>query len=90
MQITSVKIRKVFAPEEGRGPVKGIASITIDDCFAVHDIKIIEREDGKRYVAMPCRKSNDGVYQDICHPINKEARTLIEAAVFEAYFDATK
>ena len=85
MQITSVKIRKVFTPKEGKGPVKCIASITIDGCFAVHDIKIIEREDGKRYIAMPSRKSATGIYQDICHPINAESRAFIETYVFDEF-----
>ena len=64
--------------------MKGIASVLIDDCFAVHDIRIIEGDNGL-FIAMPSRKTSTGSYRDIAHPINPETRTLFEEAILEAY-----
>ena len=80
MQITDVRIRKV----EKEGKMKAVVSITIDDEFVVHDIKIIEGNDGN-FIAMPSRKTPDGEYKDIAHPINTETRELIKTRVLEAY-----
>jgi len=80
INITNVKITKV----EGNMRVKGIASITIDDSFVVHDIKIIEGQNGL-YVAMPSRRTSNGEIKDIAHPINAEARELIQKAVLNEY-----
>lgn len=78
--VTDVKITKV----ETDTRVKGVACITIDDSFVVHDIKIIETESGL-YVAMPSRKILNGVFKDIAHPINSEARESIQKAVLSEY-----
>lgn len=80
INITNVKITKV----ESSTKVKGIASITIDDSFVVHDIKILESEKGL-FVAMPSRKTPAGEFKDIAHPINAEAREIIQKAVINEY-----
>jgi len=81
MQITSVNVKKIDK-EESR--MKGIASVLIDDCFAVRDIRIIEGNEGL-FIAMPSRKNAEGEYHDIAHPINSETRKMFEDAIFEAY-----
>ena len=88
MNITEVRIRLVKKDE---GKMKAIASITIDDCFVVHDIKIIQgnrSEDGGYFIAMPSKKATDGEYRDIAHPINSEAREKIQKIILERYEDA--
>ncbi len=80
MNITDVRIRKVFPT----GKLKAIVSVTFDDSFVVHDIKIIEGQNGQ-FVAMPNRKTIRGEYKDICHPITKESREYLEDAVLSAY-----
>lgn len=84
MKITSVNVRKINK-ESSR--MKGIASVLIDDSFAVHDIRIIEGDNGL-FIAMPSRKTATGGYRDIAHPINPEVRTMFEEAIFEAYENA--
>ena len=81
MKITSVNVRKI---EKEGSRMKGIASVLIDDCFAVHDIRIIEGENGL-FIAMPSKKTPSGDYRDIAHPINPETRTVFEDAILEAY-----
>lgn len=80
INITNVKITKV----EGNMRVKGIASITIDDSFVVHDIKILEGQSGL-FAAMPSKKTPTGEFKDIAHPINAEAREIIQKAVLNEY-----
>lgn len=80
MNITDIKIRKTFTTD----PLKAIVSITIDDAIAIHDIKVIHAND-HLFVVMPNKKTADGNYKDIVHPINSETRTLIERAVIEEY-----
>ena len=80
MQITDVRIRRV----EKEGKMKAVVSITIDEEFVVHDIKVIEGEKGL-FIAMPSKKATDGEYRDIAHPINSETRDLIQKTVLEAY-----
>ncbi len=80
MKITDVRIRKV--QEEGK--MKAIVSITFDNEFVVHDIKIIDGQNGL-FVAMPSRKMADGEFRDIAHPINAETRKKIQDAIFEEY-----
>lgn len=80
MQITDVRIRKV----EKEGKMKAVVSITIDEEFVVHDIKIIEGEKGL-FIAMPSRKAADGEYRDIAHPINSETRDRIQRLILEKY-----
>lgn len=81
MKITSVSVR-ITEKEESR--MKGIASILLDDCFAVHDIRIIEGDNGL-FIAMPSRKTATGAYRDIAHPISAECRKLFEDAILEEY-----
>ena len=81
MKITSVTVRKI---DKENSRMKGIASVLIDDCFAVHDIRIIEGDNGL-FIAMPSRKTATGGYRDIAHPINPEVRAMFEEAILEAY-----
>ncbi len=81
MKITSVKVRKI---EKEDSRMKGIASVVIDDCFAVKDIRIIQGED-KLFIAMPSRKYPDGEYRDVAHPINGDTRKMFEDAIIEEY-----
>ena len=81
MQITSVSVRKI---EKEGSRMKGIASVLIDDSFAVHDIRIIEGDNGL-FIAMPSRKTATGGYRDIAHPINPDVRKLFEESILEEY-----
>ena len=80
MQITDVRVRKVTK----EGKMKAVVSITIDNEFVVHDIKVIEGEKGL-FIAMPSRKASDGEYRDIAHPINSETRDKIQSLILEKY-----
>jgi stage V sporulation protein G len=80
MNITDVRLRKVNTD----GKMKAIASITIDDAFVVRDIRVIEGQNGL-FVAMPSRKTPDGEFRDIAHPITPEARELIQTAILKEY-----
>ncbi len=80
MQITDVRLRKVNS--ENR--MKAVASVTFDNEFVVHDIKVIESQDGL-FIAMPSRKTPNGEFKDIAHPINPETREKIQKAILEAY-----
>ena len=84
MKITSVNVRKI--DKEG-SRMKGIASVLLDDSFAVHDIRIIEGDNGL-FIAMPSRKTATCGYRDIDHPINPEVRKMFEDAILEAYENA--
>ncbi len=81
MKITSVNVRKI---EKENSRMKGIVSILIDDCFAVHDIKVIEGDSGL-FVAMPSRRNAVGDYRDIAHPINQETREMFNQVILEEY-----
>ncbi len=83
MQITDVRVRKVAKG----GKMKAIVSITLDDEFVVHDIKVIEGEKGL-FIAMPSKKSADGEYRDIAHPINSSTRDSIQRIILESYAKA--
>ena len=80
MQITDVRVRKVTK----EGKMKAVVSITLDDEFVVHDIKVIEGEKGL-FIAMPSRKTTDGEYRDIAHPINSEMRDRIQGIILARY-----
>ena len=80
MQITDVRIRKVAK----EGKMTAVVSITIDNEFVVHDIKVIEGEKGL-FIAMPSRKAADGEYRDIAHPINSDTRNMIQTLILEQY-----
>lgn len=82
MQITDVRVRKISS--ENSSKMKAIASITIDGVFVVHDIKILEGEKGM-FIAMPSRKSSDGEFRDIAHPINTETREMLQTLILEKY-----
>lgn len=81
MLITAVNIKKI---DDNVSRKKAIATIVLDNCFAIHDIKIIQG-DRDLFIAMPSRKKADGSYKDIAHPITAEARELIEKTIIEAY-----
>lgn len=83
MKISDVRIRLVNKEDN---KLKAVASITIEDSFVVHDIKVIEGNDGL-FIAMPSRKTNDGEYKDIAHPLNTETREMIKNAILTAYND---
>ena len=80
MNITDVRVRKV----DGQTRLRAVVSITIDNAFAIHELRIIEGKEGL-FVAMPSRESNDGTFRDLAHPINSETRTLIEQIVLDKY-----
>lgn len=80
MQITDVRVRKTYT----EGKLRGIVSITFDDQFVVHDIKVIEGQSGY-FIAMPSRKTAEGEYKDICHPITSDTRKEVQRAVLDAY-----
>ena len=80
MQITDVRIRKVTKESK----MKAVVSITLDNEFVVHDIKVIEGEKGL-FIAMPSRKASDGEYRDIAHPINSNTREVIQKTILDSY-----
>ncbi|MBQ6322252.1 MAG: septation regulator SpoVG [Lachnospiraceae bacterium] len=83
MKITDVRIRKIAV----EGKMKAIVSITLDDEFVVHDIKVIEGEKGL-FIAMPSRKTTTGEYRDIAHPINSQTREQIQEIILDEYLRA--
>ena len=80
MQVTDVRVRKI----EKEGKMRAIVSITLDNEFVIHDIKVIEGEKGL-FIAMPSKKATDGEYRDIAHPINSETREGIQRIILESY-----
>lgn len=80
MNITDVRVRKISK----EGKMKAVVSVTIDDEFVVHDIKVIEGDKGL-FIAMPSRRSSDGEYRDVAHPINTSIRERLQAVILEAY-----
>ncbi len=83
MQITDVRVRQITTDSK----MKAVVSVTIDNEFVVHDIKVIEGEKGL-FIAMPSRKSPDGEYRDIAHPINSEVREYLQKLILEKYQEA--
>ena len=83
MQITDVKVRKLF----DEGPMRAIVSVTFDAQLAVHDIKVINARD-RYFIVMPSRKNPDDTYRDIVHPINSLFRATLEKTVIDAYYEA--
>ena len=81
MKITSVNDRKI---EKENSRIRGIASVVLDECFAVHGIRIIEG-DGGLFIAMPSRKTNNDEYHDIAHPITQDCRKMFEEAIISEY-----
>lgn len=86
LNITDVRVRLVKKED---AKLRAVASIIIDDCFVIHDIKVIEGTDGN-FIAMPSRKTPDGEFKDIAHPINTNTREAIREKVFEAFDKALK
>ena len=80
MQVTDVRVRRVAK----EGKLKAVVSMTIDDVFVVHDIKVIEGEKGL-FIAMPSKKTADGEYRDIAHPINSQTREIIQKSILDSY-----
>ncbi|RKX79194.1 MAG: transcriptional regulator [Spirochaetes bacterium] len=80
MDITDIRIRKV----EADGKLKAYVTVTFDDCFVVHNVKIIEGKNGK-FIAMPSRKTKSGEHKDVAHPINSEFRQLLQSKILEEY-----
>ena len=80
MNITDVRVRKIAK----EGKMKAVVSITLDNVFVVHDIKVIEGEKGM-FIAMPSKKASDGEYRDIAHPINSETRDHMQKVILGAY-----
>ena len=80
MNITDVRVRKISK----EGKMKAVVSVTIDDEFVVHDIKVIEGDKGL-FIAMPSRRSSDGEYRDVAQPINTSTRERLQAVILEAY-----
>ena len=80
MEITDIRIKKVAS----EGKMKAVASVTFDNASAVHDVKVIEGPE-KLFVAMPSRRTPDGEYRDIAHPINSDMRNMLESKVLAAY-----
>lgn len=85
MQITDIRVRKITK----EGKMKAVVSVTFDETFVVHDIKVIEGEKGL-FIAMPSRRSGDGEYRDIAHPINSEMRDKLQKEILEKYEEAVK
>ena len=80
MKITDVRVRKIAR----EGKMRAVVSITLDDVFVVHDIKVIEGDRGL-FIAMPSKKGVDGEFKDIAHPINAETRELVQRTILESY-----
>lgn len=83
MVISDVRVRKIC----DTGKMRGIVSVTLDDQFVIHDIKVIQGQNGY-FIAMPSRKTADGEFKDICHPIKASVRSQIEKAVLKAFDEA--
>ncbi len=80
MNITDVRVRKIA----GKGKMRAVASVTFDDAFVVHDVKVIDGDNGL-FIAMPSKKTAEGTFSDIAHPINAQTRALIQDEVLRAY-----
>ena len=85
MNITDVRVRRV----DKEGKMRAVVSITIDNEFVIHDIKVIEGDNGV-FIAMPSRRSADGIYRDIAHPIKSETRDQLQRMVLEKYEQAVR
>jgi stage V sporulation protein G len=80
MKITDIRIRKV----SGEGKLKAYVTVTFEDCFVVHNVKVIEGKNGV-FVAMPSRKTSSGEYKDVAHPINPEFRAELQKEILDKY-----
>lgn len=84
MEITDIRIKKIPSDSSAGSKMKAVVSVTFDDAFVVHDIKIIEGQE-KLFTAMPSRKTQDGEFKDIAHPINREMRLKLEETILSEY-----
>ena len=82
MEITKVSVRRI---ESSNPKMKGTAYVELDNCFAIENIRIIEKSDGSLFAAMPSRKKQNGEFHDICHPINEETRNLFNSKMIDEY-----
>lgn len=80
MEITDIRVRKVSA----EGKLKAYVNVTFDNCFVVHNLKIIEKKEGA-FIAMPSKKTQNGEYRDVAHPISPEFRAEMQEKILEAY-----
>jgi stage V sporulation protein G len=80
MEITDIRVRKVA----GEGKLRAYVTVTFDDCFVVHNVKIIEGKSGI-FIAMPSRKTRDGEYKDVAHPINPDFRAVLQQKILDKY-----
>ena len=85
MQITDIRVRKLTK----EGKMKAVVSVTFDDVFVVHDIKVIYGDKGL-FIAMPSRRAGDGEYRDIAHPINSDMRDRLQSEILAKYEEAVK
>ena len=85
MQITDIRVRKLTK----EGKMKAVVSVTFDDVFVVHDIKVIDGDNGL-FIAMPSRRAGDGEYRDIAHPINSDMRDRLQSEILAKYEEAVK
>lgn len=85
MNITDIRIRRINTSDK----MKAVVSVTFDNAFVVHDMKVIERDSGL-FIAMPSRKTPNGVYKDVAHPINGEMRGELQRRILEQYFESLK
>ena len=86
MKVTEVRV----SPSKGGGKIRAFASIVIDDCFIVNDVRVVEGREGQLFVTMPARKTRNGQMRDIAHPLNSETREAIEQRVLGEYDQAVK
>lgn len=84
MEITDIRVKKILTESSAESKMKAVVSVTFDDAFVVHDIKIIEGQE-KLFTAMPSRKTQDGEFKDIAHPINREMRVKLEESILAEY-----
>ncbi|MFP4365313.1 MAG: septation regulator SpoVG [Spirochaetia bacterium] len=85
MEITDVRVRKV----SGNGKLKAYVTVTFDDCFVLHNVKVIEGKSGT-FIAMPSRKTKAGEYKDVAHPINSEFRNVLQDRILQEYENSTE
>ena len=84
LEITDIRVKKIITENSVESKMKAVVSVTFDDAFVVHDIKVIEGQD-KLFTAMPSRKTQDGEFKDIAHPINRDMRIKLEEAILAEY-----
>jgi len=80
MEITDIRVRRVGA----EGKLKAYVTVTFDECFVIHNVKVIEGKNGA-FIAMPSRKTKTGEYKDVAHPINSDFRTMLQSRILEEY-----